>query len=249
MKKLRQHFKHTFSITAPRLAVRPHLPWYLRWSVALVGGLAVVWLAYLAYSSGLELAGFKRVQTEDQLTRLQGEVSTLRSDNARLNTQLIDFERQMQMDHAANAELIKQLKSLNDEKAQLNEDLAFFQNLTESGSRDENISIQRLKVVRDTLPGEYHCSLLLVQAGQRPKDFRGKLQFVINGALEGQRSVLVVPDEKSPESAAYQLEFKYYQRVERTFKLPRGMSLESLQVRIYEYGSHEPRVKQDATLS
>ncbi len=235
MNKLR-HIKQRFSIAAPRLAVRPHLPWYLRWSAMALGALVVAGLAWWAYTNGLELAGFHRVETEDALSRLTGEVSTLRSENAKLNAQLIDVQRQMQMEHAANGEMERQLKAANDEKTHLNEDLAFFQNLTESGNRDENVSIQRLKVVRDTLPGEYHASLLLVQGGQRTKDFRGKLQFVINGVLEGQRSVLVVPDEKSAESAAYQFEFKYYQRVERTFKLPPGMSLESLQVRLYEHG-------------
>ncbi len=249
MKKLRKQIQRRFSIAAPRLAVRPHLPWYLLLSLAIPVVLVAGWLVWLAYTSGLELAGFHREQTEDKLSRLEREVSTLQSENTRLTSQLVEFERQMQMEHAANAEMEHQLKSLNDEKAHLNEDLAFFQNLTQSGNREENLSIQRLKVVQDTLPGEYHCSMLLVQSGQRPKDFRGNLQLVVNGVLEGQKTVFVVPGDKTPESATYQLEFKYYQRVERTFKLPAGVTFDSMQVRIYERGSNEPKIKQDVTLS
>lgn len=247
-KRLRQ-IKRRFSIAAPQLAVRPHLPWYVRWLLVMPVVLLAAWVVWWAYGSGLELAGFLREQTEDELFRLKRQVSTLQGENAKMTHQLVDLERQMQMEHAANAEMERQLKGLNDEKAHLNDDLAFFQNLTQSGDREEKLSIQRLKVVHDTLPGEYHCSLLLVQSGQRPKDFHGRLQLVVNGMLEGQRSVFVIPAEKSPESAAYQLEFKYYQRVERTFKLPAGVAFESLQVRIYEHGSSEPKVKQDVTLS
>lgn len=248
MNKLRQ-ISRRFSIAAPRLAVRPHLPWYLRWALVLPVVLLAGWLVWWAYDNGLELAGFHRVQTEDELSRLKQEVGALQGENAKLTTQLVDFERQMQMDHAANAEMERQLKGLNDEKAHLNEDLAFFQNLTQSGNREENLSIQHLKVAHDTLPGEYHCSMLLVQSGQRPKDFHGIMKLVVNVAREGQKSVLVFPAEKSPESAAYQLDFKYYQRVERTFKVPAGMMIESLQVRIYEHGSSEPKIKQEVTLS
>lgn len=249
MKKLRKQIQRRFSIAAPQLAVRPHLPWYVRWLLVLPVVLVAGWLVWWAYGSGLELAGFHREQTEDELFRLKRDVGTLRSENAKLTSQLVDMERQMQMEHAANGELERQLKGLNDEKAHLNEDLAFFQNLTQSGNREEYLSIQRLKVVHDTLPGEFHCSLLLVQSGQRPKDFRGKLQFVVNGTLNGQRSVFLFPAEKTPEVAAYELEFKYYQRVERTFKLPAGVTFEGMQVRIYEHGSSEPKVKQDVTLS
>ena len=248
MNKLR-HFTRRFSIAAPRLAVRLHLPWYVRWLLAMPVLLLAGWLVWWAYGNGLELAGFHREQTEDELSRLNKKISTLQNENATLTSQLVDFERQMQMEHAANGEMERQLKALNDEKAHLNEDLAFFQNLTQSGNREENLSIQHLKVVRDTLPGEYHCSLLLVQSGQRPKDFHGTLQLVVNAVHDDQRSVLVFPEEKSPENAAYQLDFKYYQRVERTFQLPPGMTLESMQVRVYEHGSSEPKIKQDATLS
>jgi hypothetical protein len=248
MKKLRL-LKRKFSIAAPRLAVRPHRPWYVRWGLAVPVVLLLGWLLWGAYTKGLEFAGFHFAQTEDELTTLRQQVTTLREDNTKLNSQLVEVGRQMQMELAANAELEQQLKSLNDEKAHLDEDLEFYKNMTESGVRQEKLTIQRLKVVQDTLPGEYHCSLLLVQGGQRPKDFHGRLQLVINGMLAGQKSVVVVPGDKSPQVGAYQLDFKYYQRVERSFKLPAGMSFESLQVRIYEQGSDEPKVKQDAALS
>ncbi|MBI1175431.1 MAG: hypothetical protein GC139_09240 [Sideroxydans sp.] len=202
-----------------------------------------------AYDSGLQLAGFHREQAEDELSRLRQKVGYLQYENTRLSSQVVAYERQVQMEHATNQEMEKQLKALNDEKAHLNEDLAFFQNLTQSSSRAEKLSVNRLKVERDTLPGEYHCSMLLVESGQRVKAFQGNLQLVANVLHNGERSVLVFPQENSADVASYQLDFKYYQRVERSFQLPPDMSLESVQVRVYERGVSEPRIKQDVSPS
>ena len=237
--------KRKFSISAPRLAVRPHVPWYVRWAMVIPFVLLAVALVIWAYDSGLQMAGFHREQTDNELTKLRQQVKSLRGENAKLNAQVVADERQIQMEQATNQEMAKQLKTLNDEKAHLNEDLAFYQDLTQSGSRAEKLSINRLKVERDTLPGEYHCSMLLVDSGQRVKEFKGNLQLVANVLHNGEKSVLVFPQENSPDVASYQLNFKYYQRVERSFQLPPGASLESLQVRVYERGQSEPKIKQD----
>ncbi|HEY5995229.1 MAG TPA: DUF6776 family protein [Gallionellaceae bacterium] len=249
MNNLLRLLRKRFSLAASSLSVRPHRPWYWRWTMLVVGGGVVAWLALWAYNNGLELAGYVREATESELSRTKRELVALQSENTKLNTRLVDMERQFQIEQSANAELGHQLKDLNDEKAHLSEDLQFYKNLTESGERLEKLSIQGLKVTRDTLPGEYHVSMLLAQSGQRPNDFHGKLQFVVNGLQNAQRVVFVVPAEKAPEVAAYQLDFKYYLRIERTFKLPAGVTFESLQIRVYEHGANEPKIKQDASLS
>lgn len=251
MNNIFRRTQRMFSSSAPKLAVRPHLPWYWRWLLALPVFLLTAWLVYYAYTNGVSMSWLVREQTEDELSRLKREDATMREENARLNTRLVELERQMQIEHSANSEMEKQLKALNEEKMHLNEDLAFFQNLTQSGARQEKLSIQRLRVSQDTLPGEYHCSMLLVQSGTRQRDFRGHLQFVVNGTVNGKKSVLVFPaeDATKAEIAAFEVDFKYYQRVERTIKLPEGMKLEGFQVRMYERKSKEPKIKQDAILS
>lgn len=248
MKTLRL-LKRKFSIAAPQLSVRPQRPWYVRWGVGVPVALLLGWLLWWAYSTGLEFSASHHAQRQYERGDLKDQIEALQKENAKLNAQLVEASRQVQIELAANSELTQQLKSLNDEKAHLDEDLEFYKNMTESGVHVDKLTIQRLKLTRDSLPGEYHCSLLLVQGGKRPREFRGHLQFVVTGKQGGKKSVVVVPGQKSPETDAYQLNFKYYQRVERSFRLPAGMSLDSVQVRVYGRGSNEPKVKQDATLS
>lgn len=243
-------FKRKFGISAPRLAVRPFVPWYVRWAIMLPFLLIVAGLVWWAYDSGLEFAGFRRGQAEQELTQLRDQVATLKTENAKLYSQTAAYERQAQIDHAASMETERQLKSLNDENADLKEDLAFFQSLPLSGRQETELSIHRLKLEHDTLPGEYRYRLLLVQsAGQRTREFRGNLQLLVNVQHNGQKEVIVFPREGKAEDAAYQLDFKYYQRVEHSFQLPPDASIDSVQVRIFERGVSEPKVKQNVSLS
>ena len=243
--------KRKFSISAPRLSVRPHVPWYVRWAIALpfilVIGFAVVW----AYDSGLELAGFHRGQAEQELSALRERVQSLEGENAKLTNQVAAYERQGQIDQASSQGIEAQLKNLHDENARLQEDLMFFQNLPLTGSREAELSIHRLKIEPDSLPGEYRCRMLLVQSvQQRGKPFDGNMQLVVNGEQDGQKVVLQFPQQNSPpDVAAYQLSFKYYQRVDKAFKLSPDLKIETIQVRVFEKGVQEPKVQQTVGLS
>ncbi len=245
-------FKRKFSIAAPRLAVRPHVPWYVRWAITLPFVLIAGWAVWWAYDTGLALAGFHRGKAESELARLREEVAYLKEENAKLVSQTASYERQAQIEHAANLETANQLKVLNDENVRIQEDLAFFQNLSLSGARGGELSIQRFKIERDTLPGEYRYRLLLVRSGQqRAKEFQGYLQLLVNVQQNSNKSVVVFPQEEmaSSEDAAYKLNFKYYQRIEHSFRLPPDMSIESVQVRVFENGASEPKAKQNASPS
>jgi len=244
--RMMRGFRRKFSISAPRLSVRPHVPWYVRWAIAvpflIIIGMAIMW----AYDSGLELAGFHRGQAEKELSELRERVHSLEDENAKLVNQIAAYERQGQIERASDAEVSTQVRNLNDENARLKEDLLFFENLPLTGSREAELSLHRLKLEPDSLPGEYHLRMLLVQSvQQRGKEFKGNLQLVVSGEQDGRKIVLQFPQESSPQDvAAYQLSFKYYQRVDKVIKLPREMTLENVQVRVFERGMQEPRIKQ-----
>jgi hypothetical protein len=248
--KMIRSFRRKFSISAPRLSVRPHVPWYVRWAIALPFVLLVGLMVWWAYGSGLELAGFHRGQSEKELSELRDRVHFLEGENATQANKIAAYERQGQIDQASNLGVATQLKNLNDENARLKEDLLFFQNLPLTGSREAELSVHRLKIEPDSLPGEYLCHMLLVQSvQQRGKAFQGSMQLVVNGEQAGKKVVLQFPQEGSQSDvAAYQLSFKYYQRVDKGFKLPPEMKVESVEVRVFEKGMREPKIKQTVDL-
>jgi hypothetical protein len=235
--------RRRFGIAAPRLSVRAHIPWYLRWSMMLpfvVGALALAWWAY---GSGLELAGFHRGETEQELALLRQQVIELRGENLSLNDRVVQAERQLQIDQASNQETSKQLKNLTEENGRLQDDLAFFQNLTATRGKEGELGLHKLRLQADTIPGEYRVRGLLVQSGQRAKDFTGSFQIVASVIEAGKRTTRVFPQDESG-NAQFPLAFKYYQRVEQTIQLPTDAQLLEVQIRIFEQGTREARLRQ-----
>lgn len=241
-----------FSISAQRLSVRPHIPWYIQWAIAIPFILILGGVVWWAYDSGLELAGFHRGQAVKELEELRENLLTLQDENSKLSSQAASFERQAQMQHAANQEIAEQINALSEENIRLKENLAFFQNLPlAQGENESELSILRFKVERDSLPGEYYCRLILVQSvKQRGKAFQGNMQIIVNAVQDGRKVVLQFPLEgAAQEVASYQLNFKYYQVIDRAFKVSPDIRIENVQVRVFERGVREPKVVQSVGLS
>jgi hypothetical protein len=91
--------------------------------------------------------------------------------------------------------------------------------------------------------------MLLVQSGQRVKDFQGRLQFALDIQEDGRKLVMIVPPEGGGDGQDYLLNFKYFRRVEGSFKLPPGSVLKGIQVRIFENGSRTPKLTQSLSVS
>ena len=141
------------------------------------------------------------------------------------------------------------MKLLTDENAALKDDLAFFQSLMPVAAVDGAVSVNRFRVEPGGMPGEYRYRLLLVQAGQRAKDFRGSLQFVLYVTQDGNEVVLTLPRAEDQSAKEFQLNFKLFQRVEGTFKVSPQAVVKSMQVRIFESGSNAPKLTQTVKIS
>lgn len=236
-----------FNIYAPRMRVRPHVAWYLRWGMALPFILAAIALAWWAYDSGLELAGFHRGQAEQELSMLRELTEQQAAEIEQLRNEVVQYERRIQIEQATNMATSDQLKNLADENVQLQEDLVFFQNLTATHGKAGELAVHRIVLERDKMPGEFHLRMLLVQSGQRARTFNGYYQLVATVVEDGKSSTHLFPQDESG-NAQFKLGFRYYQRVEQSILLPPNVQLESVQVRIFENGAAEPKVRQSVSL-
>jgi len=248
MKRFFKVFARRFGIDAPRLAVRPHMPWYWRWSGIVSGGVLVAGVAWFTYDFGLEYAGFRQGEAARLRAQLNETVLKQQGELAELNARTAAAERQLQIERATFVDLERQVKNLAQENARLKEDLAFFQSLTATG-KEGAISVNRFRLIPESVPGEYRYQLLLVQTGERAKEFNGRLQFVLNLQQDGRKVVLVMPPDSSRPAKEYQVSFKLFQRVEGMFRISPDAAVKGLQVRVFEGNSDAPRLTHNVTLS
>ena len=247
--QLLRTLKRRFGISASRVAVRAHVPWYWRWLGIIAVGALVVGVGWATYDFGMEFAGFRQGEVDRTLAKLNEAIKRQQDDLAELRTKVAAAERQLQIERATYGDLGKQVKSLTEENATLKEDLAFFQSLMPAGGKDGAITINRFKLQPEALPGEYRYQLLLVHAGQRAKEFQGRLQLVLNLQQHDRNVVLALPPENDKDAREYRLNFKFFQRIEGTFKIPPDAEVKSLQVRVFENGSNAPKLTQTVNTS
>lgn len=243
-------FVRRFGIDAPRLAVRPHMPWYWRWLGIGLVVIVVVGVAWITYDFGLMYGGFRKSEAAHLRAGLDETVQRQQAELAELHARTAAAERQLQIERATYGDLARQVKVLAQENATLKEDLAFFQSLTAT-SKKGAISVNRFRLLPDPVPGEYRYQLLLVQTGERAKEFNGRLQFVLNLQQDGRKVVLMLPpdSEQAANAKAYQVSFKLFQRVEGSFRISPDASVKGLQVRVFEGTSNTPKLTHNVTIS
>ncbi len=238
-----------FGISGPHVAVRTHMPWYLRWLGIVVIGALVSGIGWATYDFGMEFAGFRQGEADRALKKLNEAISKQDQELSELRSKAAQAEQQLQIERATYGDLAKQVKALAVENAALKEDLAFFQSLMPAGGKQNTISVNRFQLQPEALPGEYRYRLLLVQTGQRGQEFKGKLQFVLNLQQDGRKVVLMLPPEGQRDAREYLLDFKFFQRIEGTFRIAPDAVVQGMQVRVFESGSNTPKLTQNVNLS
>ena len=245
-RRVRRHF----SIDAPRMAVRAHLPWPWKavLGVALLFVIGGMW--WWGFDFGQIFGGFNRKEVEARLVTLESELTRLRAESAELRTRASQLDSELAMSRGAQATLTKQAGELQGENSQLKEEVVFLQQLFADANKQPGVAIQRFAVERER-PEAYRYSLLVVRGGKPKEDFVGHLTLQV--ALQGEGvaarpATLVLPDEQPGSAPAMKLNFKYYQRIEGTFEVPPGTVVRTVTVRAFESGQSSPRASRNLVL-
>ena len=86
-------------------------------------------------------------------------------------------------------------------------------------------------------------------SGFASRGFSGRLQFIINLQRGGKDVILVIPDEAPEPGSAYQISFTRFYRAEGVFRVDPAAKVRSVQVRLLEKGSDQPRATETFNLS
>lgn len=241
--KLRQRF----GIAAPRVAVRTHVPWYLRW---LVLGLLVassVALGLWTYDAGRRFAGFDATEAEKEIAAARSELAVAREELARLRGMSDAAESKLAIERTAQQDLARQLRSMEAENARLREELAVFEStLSADPKKAAPVSIKRFRVEPELRAGEYRFHLLLLAMGAKRDEFRGRFELIVSLNQGGRDVMMALP--RSAGEEGFNLGFKHFQRVHGTFQVDPAARVSGVQVRVYESGTAEARATQTAKL-
>ena len=242
--------RRRFGIAAPRVAIHTQIPWYWRWlGIAVLLGISAASAAWI-YDAGRRFAGFDRSEVQEELTRVSRELDSARAELDRLRAVVNASDSRLSIERTAQQKLAQQIRTLEQDNAKVRAELATFESMLSSDARTANaLSIYSFKVEQDVLPGEYRYRLLLVTpSARRDRDFNGRMELVVSLQDGGQNVMMSFPEQAGAGAAAFRLAFKYFRRVEGTFRVNPKAKVESVQVRVYETGSSQPRATHTVAL-
>lgn len=234
------------------MAVRTHLSWPWRALIALAVAGIVGGMWWWGFDFGQLLGGFNRKEVEQRLATLQADATTAQQEAAALRSANTQLESEVAMMRGLQSTLARQLNDLQRENAAMKEELAFLQTFFDGASKP-GLAIQRLAV--EANGGDLaRYSVLVVRGGNPKTDFDGRIVLAADLAPAGSAGeagegrTLLLPSDGATAPDALTLRFKYYQRLEGTFRVPAGHVVRALTARAYETGSDAPRATRTVTL-
>ena len=219
--------KRRLSVSAPRMIVRSHLPWPLRWvALAVMFGFSAA-LALWAFEFGKEIAGLDR-SAKAELLQLRAQAQQLKADRDAAVLIANTAESKWKTDSASFDSLVQQLKAAQAEVMRLKADLGFFERLMPLAADAQGVSVRGLQLdAQET--GRLRFQLLLMQPGKVPPDFQGRYEITLNGTLDGRAWTWIAP---AVDNNNFSL--KQYLRLEGMIELPAAAVVKTAVVKILD---------------
>lgn len=217
-------FRRRLSISAPRMIVRSHLPWPVRWAVlALAFGFSAA-LALWAFEFGKDIAGLER-GAKDELFQLRGEVQRLRDERERAQSIANTADSLLKTERATQDKLMQQIRQAEAEVLALKGDLGFFERLLPATGEGLAVRALQAELVQ---PGQLRYQMLLMQSGKAPVEFKGRYELQAAGTLDGKPWTFALP--AGPQA----ISLRQYARVEGRLDHPAAAVVKTVQVRVVD---------------
>ena len=221
--------RRRLSISAPRMTVRSHMAWPLRWAVVAMSLGFSGALALWAFEFGRGIAGLgpdTRVSAA-ALADVREQLAAVRLDRERAQSIANTADSLLKAERATQARLAEEVKALEMENLALKDDLGFFERLLPASG--EGLTVRGLQA---DLPaaGQLRFQLLVMQQGGRAlPDFKGRYEVLLSGTQDGGKVwTMPAPAVTKP------LQFKQYQRIDGLAEYPANAVVKQVQVRVLD---------------
>lgn len=217
--------RRRLSVAAPRVIVRRHVPWPLRWAgVALVLGFSAA-IALWAFELGKGLAGLDG-PTPAEAAALQAEVVRLRSELDQVRSIADTAGSLLRAEQTTQKVLVERLRRAEDDAAALRSDLGFFERLIPV-QEGQGLTVRSLQVERRSAT-QVRYQVLVMQHDQAAAEFNGTLSVSLNGSLAGRSWTFPLPDGPRP------VKMRQYARLEGIIDHPPDAQVNGIAVKLVD---------------
>jgi hypothetical protein len=225
-----------FGISAPRVAVRTHVPWYWRaLSIVVLAGASLA-LAGWIYDAGQRFAGFHQGASEHEIAAMRERIAQLEAELEGARKVANASESRLRIESTAQERLTAQIRTLEEENTLLKADLATFESLAGGQVGNAGLVISRLQIL-PVGAGQYRYRFLLAQTGdKKDKEFNGMIQLIATVQRGKETAMIQIPATGEPVASQYQVSFRHFRRLEGQFAVPGEARVQRVEVRLMQNG-------------
>ncbi len=226
-------------IAAAKVSVRTESPWYWR---------SLGWFLIVALGVSGGLLGYdyatRAMTSEPPIT--PEELAALRSKLDNQDKELSEFrastqaaQSQLTIEKAAQDQLLRRVKTLEEENAKLRQELGVIRDISSGGNGPSGPVINTLQVDPDAAkPGRFHYRMLVSVQGQgKNPSFKGGYQLSVKLVQDGKNAMMTIPGANEAGRDRFRLDVRQLQRVEGVFDVPPGAHVVNVEARLVQDGT------------
>ena len=225
-----------------QMVVVPHRPIY-KTGILLLFVLAMMAFSFLTYEYGMGEGLTLQVEVVKEKDLIKTQLAEATKSVDKMRQEIASLKLGGEVDSRATEEVRQTVESLQDEIAQLNEEIKFYKGVMVPNAEDKGLRIERLSI-EDTLdPNKFRYSLLLTQIVDKHDYVQGGVEIALVGS-EGDLDVqLSLSDMSQAEKDIIGFRFRYFQNINGELNVPIGFEPRELVIVARSSGRNSQRLE------
>ncbi len=225
-----------------QMVVVPHRPIY-KTGILLLFVLAMIAFSFLTYEYGMGEGLTLQVEVVKEKDLIKTQLAEATKSVDRMRQEIASLRLGGEVDSRATEEVRQTVESLQDEIAQLNEEIKFYKGVMVPNAEDKGLRIERLSIEDTPDPNKFRYSLLLTQIVDKHDYVQGGVEIALVGSEGDFDLQLSLSDMSQAEKDIIGFRFRYFQNINGELNVPIGFEPRELVIVARSSGRNSQRLE------
>lgn len=224
-----------------QMVVVPYRPLY-KAMIFMAFLLALAAFSWLTYQYGKNEGLALKVEVVEEKDRINQQLAESQQMIDEMRQQIADLQVGGEIDDKANEEVRQTIEALQEQMAQLNEEINFYKGVMVPNAADKGLRIERLDV-SSNVPGRIKYSLLLTQVVDKHDYVQGGVQISVLGQEAGLEKTFNLSELDLDKEDSVRFRFRYFQNINGELMLPDGFEPREVMIVAQSSGANAQRLE------
>ncbi len=225
-----------------QMVVVPHRPLY-RIGVFLFLLVSMGAFSYVTYEFGMREGLALKVAVVREKDAVVSQLAESEQANADLRRELAELRLGGEIDSRANEEIQDTVEGLQQQIAELSEEIRFYKGVMLPNVENRGLRIERLDVANTTRENTFRYSLLLTQVVDKHEYVQGGVRIAIRGREGNSEKELTLTELDEAQNEAIRFRFRYFQNIDGELQMPAGFEPEEVTIVAQSSGRNGQRLE------